>query len=200
MLRIIPTASRSIRDEKMSTRRKATIGALGAASVLAIVALLTAFPAMAATNGSVGPTATTTSQTPPQAVLTVGETITFTSTSGHYWTVGGGSPGVTGTASGTIVLTVTGAFRSGYSLSITSGTLTIGSTSYPIVSGSTEAGPHAAHLVGQGTLAGTTPGAFLIRGGAHATLDGRSHIDLHLDVQMGGAEYEVVLTATATVS
>jgi hypothetical protein len=190
-----------------TTRNKARLGALGAVSILAIVALLTAFPAMAATSGTgtaVTTATTTVSHTSTQSALTVGETITFTSTSGRYWTVGGVSPSVTGTASGTIVLTVTGAFRSGYSLSITSGTITIGSNSYSIASGSAEAGPHAAHLVGQGTFASATstatPGAFLLKAGAHATLDGKSHINLNLDVQVGGAEYEVVLTATAQAS
>jgi hypothetical protein len=207
VLRIIPTASVVNGTRKMSmTRNKAKVGALGVASILAIVALLTAFPAMAATNGptAVTATTTTTTQTSTQPALAVGETITFTSTSGHYWTVGGASPSATGQASGTIVLTVTGAFKSGYTLSIGSGTITIGSNSYSIASGSAEAGPHAAHLVGQGTFAaaatGATPGAFLLRAGAHATLDGKSHINLSLDVQVGGAEYEVVLAATAQVS
>src|SRR5208282_4120021 len=103
--RIIASASVGYGTRKMSTaRNKAKLGALGATSILAIVALLTAFPAMAATN--VAPTAitaTTTSQTSTQPALTLGETITFTSTSGHYWTVGGVTPSVTGTASGTIV-------------------------------------------------------------------------------------------------
>jgi hypothetical protein len=139
---------------------------------------------------------------PTPAALTVGQTITLTSTAGQFRVVG--HPGETGTASGSMVLTVTGAFKGGYALSITSGTVTINGTSTAIASGSAEMGPHQAHMVGQGTFAASTstatPGSFLFAAGAHANFEGNTYNTLRLDVEVNGVEYGVVLLVTAQVA
>lgn len=189
--------------------KTAKVAAIGAASIFAMVALLLAYPAMAATNGGVpnaqplGGTALASSSAsssivPAPAALTAGQTITFTSTNGQFRVVG--SPGESGTASGTLALSVTGAFKGGYSLSIASGSLTINGTSYTIASGSAEMGPYQAHLVGQGALASATPGSFLFAAGAHANFQGQTYNTLRFDVQVNGAEYGVILLVTVTVS
>lgn len=197
---------------KMKT---AKIAAISGASIFALIALLLAYPAMAATNSgssdgyplagtalanTVSAT-TSTSIIPTPTALTAGQTITFTSTNGVFHVIG--HPGKTGVASGTMVLTVTGAFKGGYALSLTSGTLTINGTAYTMASGSAEMGPFQAHLVGQGTLATTsaaTPGSFLFAAGAHANFEGQTYNTLRLDVQANGVEYGVLLLVTSTVA
>jgi hypothetical protein len=188
----------------MNTTKMATIGA---ASTLAVVALLLAYPAMAAPNGitsggtlgnALATSASNQSIIPTPAAMTAGQTITFTSTAGLYHVVG--KPGESGAASGTLTLTVTGAFKGGYSLSVNSGSLTINGTAYGIASGSAEMGPREAHMVGQGSLASTTPGAFLFAAGAHANFQGQTYNTLRFDVQSNGVEYAVVLLVTAQVS
>jgi hypothetical protein len=108
-----------------------------------------------------------------------------------------------------MVLTVTGVFKGGYALSLTSGSLTLtsvsatsssSSTTYTMASGSAEMGPFEAHLVGQGTLATSTPGSFLFAAGAHANFQGNTYDTLRLDVQANGVEYGVLLLVTTTVS
>lgn len=189
--------------------KTAKIAAIGAASTLAVVALLLGLPAaMAATNNPLNGypmtgtalAAGSSSQSilPGPTAMTVGQTISFTSTNGVFHVVG--SPGKTGTASGTLTLTVTGAFKGGYALSIASGSLTINGTAYSIASGSAEMGSFQAHLVGQGSLASATPGAFLFAAGAHASFQGQTYNTLRFDVQTNGIEYGVLLLVTATVS
>jgi len=185
----------------MKTSAKAA--AIGLASTFGVVALLVMYPAMAAPNGplngtALAPTSSGQSIVASPAALTVGQTLTFTSTNGQYRQVG--AQGASGTASGTVVFTVTGAFRGGYSLSITSGSITIGGTTYSVASGSAEMGPHEAHLVGQGAFSSATPGSFLVAAGAHANFQGQTYNTLRLDVQTAGAEYGVVLLVTVTVA
>jgi len=104
-----------------------------------------------------------------------------------------------GVAAGAVTLTVTGSFKAGYALSVTSGSLTFNGATYSISGGSAEMGPYEAHLVGQGTLSGgSTPGAFLMSGAAHATILGQTWDTLRFDVQADGAEYGVVLQVTAS--
>jgi len=203
--------------------KTAKIAAISGASILAVVALVLAIPAMAATNNggasggyplagtALSNAATSSSILTPPTALTVGQTITFTSTSGEYKTIGSTSSatGAKGVASGTMVLTVTGAFKGGYALSLTSGSLTLvsasttattSSTTYTMASGSAEMGPFQAHLVGQGTLASSTPGSFLFAAGAHANFQGQTYNTLRLDVQVNGVEYGVLLLVTSTVA
>jgi hypothetical protein len=193
--------------------KTAKMAAIGAASTLAVVALILAFPAaMAATNNPLNGypmtgtplVATSNSQSilSTPTALTAGQTITFTSTDGVFHVVG--SPGKTGAASGTLALTITGAFKGGYSLSVASGSLTINGTTYAIASGSAEMGPYQAHLVGQGELASpsasATPGSFLFAAGAHANFQGQTYNTLRFDLQTDGVEYAVTLLVTVSVS
>jgi hypothetical protein len=69
-----------------------------------------------------------------------------------------------------------------------------------MASGSAEMGPFQAHLVGQGTLASSTPGSFLFAAGAHANFRGNTYNTLRLDVQVNGVEYGVLLLVTSTVA
>jgi hypothetical protein len=189
------------------------ITAIGAAAALAVVALLLAYPAMAATNNgslsgypmtgtALGATSSSTDIITTPTPITVGQTITFTSTTGQFHVVG--KPGETGPAAGTLTLTVTGAYKGGYALSIKSGALNINGTSYGVSSGSAEMGPHQAHMVGQGTLASAiasaAPGSFLFAAGAHANFQGQTYNTLRLDVQTNGVEYAVLLLVTVSVS
>jgi hypothetical protein len=88
----------------------------------------------------------------------------------------------------------------GYSLSVTSGTLSINGSSFAIGTGSAVMGPHQAHLVGQGTFASATPGSFLFAAGAHANFQGQTYNTLRFDVKVNGEEYGVLLLVTAKVS
>jgi hypothetical protein len=188
------------------------IAAISAVAAFAMVALLVAYPAMAATQAanlspaapltgtSLASTSTgSTSIIPTPTPLTPGQTITFTSTTGKYVEIGNHS--VTGAASGSVTFTVTAAYKSGYALSITSGSLTLVTplpSIYPIVSGSAEMGPFQAHLVGQGQTSGS--GTFLVAAGAHANFEGHTYNTLRFDLTVGGTEYGVVLLATSAVS
>ena len=185
--------------------------AIGAASILAVMALLLAVPAMAATQNTslIASTATSTTTStavsttvlPTPPILTVGQTITFSSTSGVWKVISDPTAKVkTGPASGTMTLTVTGVYKGGYTLSLTSGSVSINGSTYSFGTGSAEMGPHQAHLVGQGNLATATPGSFLFAAGAHANFRGSTYNTLRLDVKVNGEEYGVTLLATATVS
>lgn len=125
------------------------------------------------------------------ANLTVGQTFTVTSTSGEYYVVGNSS--TNGTASGSVTFTVTGKLAGGYTVSISSGSLTVAGTTYTISSGSAQMGRDAASLVGQGA---TTPsGEFLIRASAHGSFAGTTST-LSLDLSSGSTEYLVFLAGT----
>ncbi|MGD0638074.1 MAG: hypothetical protein ABSA72_08555 [Nitrososphaerales archaeon] len=190
--------------------KTAKIAAIGAASVFAMVALLLAYPAMAATqpNTSLITTSATsttpTSVIPPTLALSPGQTITFSSTSGVWKVISDPSAHVkTGTASGTATLTVKASYKGGYALSLTSGSISINGTTYAFGTGSAVMGPHQAHLVGQGSLVGAasaTPGSFIFAAGAHASFEGQTYNTLRFDVQVNGQEYGVVLLVTASVS
>jgi hypothetical protein len=132
----------------------------------------------------------------------VGQTITFTSTSGQWRVISSqNNPEVkSGTASGTVTLTVNGAYKGGYALSITSGSLNINGSTLAIASGSAEMGPWQAHLVGQGLLASATPGSFLMSAGAHSSFFGNQFNTMRFDVQANGIEYGVLLIVSATHS
>ena len=123
--------------------------------------------------------------------LTVGQTITVTSSQGSYYVVG--TPSNNGTASGSVTFTVTSKLSQGYTLSITSGSIVVGGTTYTISSGSAQTGPLADAISGQGT---TTPtGQFLLQGLARGSFAGTTGL-LHLDFQAGSTEYAVALIGT----
>jgi len=121
--------------------------------------------------------------------LTVGQTITVTSSQGAYFVMG--TPSINGTASGTITFTITSELTQGYTLSITSGNIVVGGTTYAISSGTAQAGPFADSIIGQGT---TTPtGTFLLRGLARGSFAGTTG-QLFFDLKTGSTEYAVALT------
>jgi hypothetical protein len=123
--------------------------------------------------------------------LTVGQTITLTSSQGSFQVIG--TPSDNGTASGTITFTVTSKLSEGYTLSITSGSLVVGGTTYTISSGTAQAGSYADTISGQGT---TTPtGQFLLRGFARGSFAGTTG-SLLMDLKAGSTEYAVTLTGT----
>lgn len=126
-----------------------------------------------------------------QANLTVGQTITVTSTQGRYFVVGDAND--TGTASGAVTFTVTGKLAAGYTLSITSGSVVVNGTTYTISSGSAQTDPTATTLTGQGA---TTPaGQFIIQAEAHGSFAGSS-ATLSLDLGAGSTEYLVTLAGS----
>jgi hypothetical protein len=194
-----------VRKNKMKTT-STKIASLGAAVgiVAALLALSGALtPVFAATPQSAGVASTTSVSTANIPGLTVGQTITITSTSGHFYVVGDRSE--TGPASGTVTLTVTGKFAGGYSLSITTGTLGVNGTTYAIASGSAEMGPYAHHMVGQGVTApitttsgnatSTASGSFLMRATARGSFAGE-YATATLDLQTGATEYVISLIGT----
>jgi len=122
------------------------------------------------------------------ANLTVGQTITVSSSQGSYQVLG--TPTTNGTASGTVTFTVTSKLSEGYTLSITSGSIVVGGTTYTISSGSAQTGPIAELITGQGTTSPT--GQFLLQGFARGSFGGTSGT-LLLDFKAGSTEYAVAL-------
>jgi len=127
-----------------------------------------------------------------QVNLTVGQTITITSTSGKYVVVGNHDQN--GTASGTLTFTVTGKLAGGYTLSISSGSLVVNGATYTISSGSAQMGRDAARLVGQGAT--SSSGEFLVTAAPHGSFVG-STATMSLDLSSGSTEYLVFLSGTA---
>ena len=126
-----------------------------------------------------------------QVNLTVGQTITVTSTQGKFYAVGNTTDN--GTASGTVTFTVTGRLTAGYTLSITQGSIVVNGTTYTISSGSAQMGRAATTLTGQGA---TTPsGAFIIQASARGSFEGTS-ATMSLDLGIGTTEYLVTLAGT----
>jgi hypothetical protein len=131
------------------------------------------------------------SQYQSQVSLSVGQTVTVTSTSGEYFVVGG--PSTNGTASGTMTFTVTGKLSQGYTLSLTSGSLTIAGATYTISSGSAQMDLAGTTISGQGT---TTPtGEFIVHAMAQGTFIGTS-ASVSLDFTNGTTEYQVTLSGS----
>jgi hypothetical protein len=127
-----------------------------------------------------------------QANLTVGQTITMTSTSGKYYAVG--STTKNGTASGTVTFTVTSKLSAGWTVSLTQGTIVVNGTTYTVSSGTAQMDRAATNLVGQGA---TTPsGQFLIHAAARGSFVGTT-TSMSLDLSAGTTEYLVFLSGTA---
>jgi len=123
--------------------------------------------------------------------LSVGQTITITSTQGNFLVYA--TPSKNGTASGTLTFSVTGKLARGYTLSLTGGTIVVDGTTYTVSSGSAQMGLFASAMVGQGT---TTPtGQFLFQARAHGSFAGTSG-SVSLDFTNGTTEYAVVLAGT----
>jgi len=124
-----------------------------------------------------------------QVNLAVGQTITVSSTSGEYTTVSSSS--TNGTASGTLTFTVTGKLSQGYTLSLTSGNLSIAGTTYAISSGSAQMDPTGVTISGHGTTSPT--GQFIVHARAHGMFVGSS-ASVSLDFTNGTTEYQVTLS------
>ena len=175
----------------MNTKKLAIASTIGA---FAVLALLVAFPAMAASTQSPNPqqllrNSTNLKEVPIQ--LTSGETITLTSVAGGYREIG--NPSVNGTASGTMTLQVTGVFKGGYSLSVTGGSLVINGVTYTISSGSAEAGPRGHAVIGQ-AQAGTA--SFLFLGRDLGKFGNTSYWILNVDLKNGTTEFGARLLVT----
>ncbi len=128
-----------------------------------------------------------------QANLSIGQTITVTSTSGMYAVPG--TPSQNGTASGTFTFTVTGKLGAGYTLSLTKGSVTVNGATYTISSGSAQMDLMANGIVGSGTTSPT--GQVIYRLMAHGSFAGSS-ATASLDIQAGTSEYFVGLIGTIT--
>lgn len=126
-----------------------------------------------------------------QASISVGQTFTVTSTEGKYFVAG--TPSTNGTASGTLTFTVTGKLTAGYTLSISSGSLTVAGTTYTVTSGTAQMGRDAATISGQGATSPT--GTFLLRASAHGSFVGSTGT-VSIDLQAGSSEYLVFLAGS----
>lgn len=171
----------------MNTKKIAIASTVGA---FAVMALLFAYPAMAAPSGiQRNPNFTQLLQHPQYAnlekiQLTPGQTITLTSVAGGYWVVGDRASN--GTASGSMTLQVSGNLTGGSLMTVTGGSLNIGGTSYTISSGSAELGPYGAFAVGQ-AQAGT---AQLLFSGRNLGNFGSSNYGiLRIDLKDGSSEF-----------
>lgn len=185
----------------MNTKRIAVATTLG---TFAVLALMLAYPVMAASVANQGAAPTATPQqilaNPSRAVpdkidLSVGQTIALTSVAGGWREVG--NPSMNGTASGTLTLQVTGAFTGGYALSITGGSFSINTTTYTVSSGSAEMGPYGVHMVGQGQ-AGTASFLFAFRD--IGKFGNTNYAILRVDLKAGSTEYFARLLVTVNLS
>ena len=123
--------------------------------------------------------------------VSVGQTITLTSTKGEYRVVGNANEN--GTASGTLTFTVTGSLTEGYTLSITSGSLVVNSATYTVTSGSAQMNPMADSISGQGTT--SSSGAFIVQATAHGNFVSSTGT-VSLDLKAGSTEYLINLTTS----
>ena len=180
----------------MNTKKIAVASTIG---VFAVMAMLVAYPAVAAS----GTPSTTNLQQMLQhpryahldkVQLSVGQTITLTSVAGGYWEVG--DRAVNGTASGSMTLQVTGAFAGGYSLSVTGGSLSIAGTTYSVSSGSAELGPYGIHMVGQGQ---SENAQFLFGVRSLGRFGSTTYAILRVDLSNGSTQFGARLLVTVSV-
>jgi len=123
--------------------------------------------------------------------VSVGQTITLTSTQGAYHVVG--QPSENGTASGAMTFSVTGSLTEGYTLSLTSCSIVVGGTTYTITSGSAQMNPSANVISGQGAT--SSSGAFIVQASAHGNFVSSSG-SVSLDFKAGTTEYLINLATT----
>jgi hypothetical protein len=182
----------------MNTKKIAVASTLG---VFAVMALLFAYPAMAASTGT--PQNSSVQQqllqrsaymSSQKIQLSNGQTITLTSVAGGWWQVG--DRAVNGTASGTMTLQVSGALKGGYIISITGGSLNIGGTTYTVSSGSAELGPFGRFMVGQGQ---TGDAQFLFNGRNLGNFGSTNYGVLRVDLKTGSSEFAARLLVTISV-
>jgi hypothetical protein len=118
--------------------------------------------------------------------LTVGQTLTLSALTGRYTSATNSS--VKGNASGTLAAKVTAAFKEGYLLTISSGTLTLGGTKYSVTGGTVELVPSGQAGTGTGTT--SSSGQFLIQLNIHGTSTNPIARAV-LDLKASGSEYLV---------
>jgi hypothetical protein len=194
-----------------NTVQKATLAIAATALVLVVVGYFAVAPAVTAQTSPNTTTSTTVSRqgqlggmmkggfrqgpmmggagfAASQVNISVGQKFTITSTTGKYFLTSNRS--TNGTASGTLTFTVTGKLAAGYTLSISSGSLTVAGTTYSVSSGTAQMGRGAAGIVGQGSTNPT--GTFLLQAGAHGSFVGSTGT-VTLDLQAGSSEYLVLL-------
>lgn len=184
----------------MNTKKAAIATTIG---ILAIAAMLVAYPAMASNQVSSTQQFSSASAATQghfkdfdrhRINLSVGQKITLTSVAGGYKEVG--NPAVNGTATGTITLVVTGSFRAGYALSVTGGSITVNGTTYTISGGTALLGPYGARLLGQGQA---SDGAqFLFHGRNLGKFGSMAYGVLGIDLQSGSSEFAVRLLVTVS--
>jgi hypothetical protein len=191
-----------------------TIAIGGIAGVLAVLAMLVTYPAMAATQTPTIQQASSqlqgnqqlsnllNSQNPntsgkalDKITFTSGQTITLTSTAGGYFVIGDRAQN--GTASGTLSLKVDGVLKGGYVVSVTGGSIAIGATTYTVSGGSAEIGPFGRNIVGQGT---TSSGFFLFHDRSIGKFGAISYGILTFDLSNGSTEYAVRLLVTVATA
>jgi hypothetical protein len=182
----------------MNNRKAAIASAIG---VVAIAAMLFAYPAMA--SGQTSNTLSGIGAAAPghhrdfdrhRISLSVGQKITLTSVAGGYREVG--NPQVNGTATGTMTLVVTGSFRAGYALSVTGGSITINGTVYTISGGTGVLGPYGVQMLGQGQASDGSQ--FLFHGRNLGRFGSSAYGILGIDLQSSGSEFAVRLLVTVS--
>jgi hypothetical protein len=180
----------------MNTKKIAIASMVGA---FAVMALLFAYPAIASSAGASGNPnyqqllQNSQSATPQKILLSTGQTIALTSVAGGYWMVG--DRAVNGTASGSMTLSVSGALKGGYIITVSSGSFSIDGTTYAVSSGSAELGPHGVYMVGQGQ-AGAAQFLFLDR--SLGKFGSTSYGVLRVDLKDGTSEFMARLLVTIT--
>lgn len=124
--------------------------------------------------------------------LAVGSSFTLSNLNGTY--VSATNESVSGKAAGSFTFQVTGVYAKGYTLSVTSGTLTIGSTTYTITSGTVVLNTGGESGTGSGVASGGS--TFLISvSGLHGSLASPSIGNLRLDLMSGTSQFLVSLGA-----
>jgi|GEM_PF-4613901 hypothetical protein len=127
--------------------------------------------------------------------LVSGDTLALTSLSGGFRVVG--DPALNGTAAGSLVLQVTSALHSGYTLTVNGGSLTINGSTYAVMGGSAELGHYEHAMVGQASTSGDDF-LFAVRG--LGDIGSTYYAIVHIDLRSGTNEYAVVLLTTVSVS
>ncbi len=128
--------------------------------------------------------------------LSPGQTITLTSTAGGYQVIG--EPNETGTATGKLTLQVGGAFRQGYILQVTAGSITIGSTTYTVSGGSAQTGHFGINMIGQG--AADNGAHFLFHERDLGKFGSTDYGILNVDLNNGSTEFAVRLLVTSSTT
>jgi hypothetical protein len=150
--------------------RNREVGILGAAAALAIAALMIAYPVVATSTPLTGTTDRVSVIGPPTSLPPpppVGEQIILTSTSGLFYNLSSNNAvTIVGPAAGTMTLTVTANPTTTltvaanpimvYTLSVTAGSVSLGTTTIAFTGGSAFMNPYQTLIFGSGTVAGGT--------------------------------------------